>query len=481
MFVPLRLIRRTMPRHGLAIVYLLAGSTLGAQQAADPPEHPHRIVSSVLGEERVIDVALPSQYDSGTERYPVIVVLDGETHHDIAAAIARYYASTAMMPPAIVVGVRNTARTRDFTPAPRPGFTVPPEARAGGGADRFLSFLERELLPYVDRTWRTAPLRVLVGHSLGGLFALHALAHRPALFTGYVVMEPSIWWNEQHEWSAATSVLRTAAARRARVMLVNTPFMRADTTHWGGAAAMVRHVSIEGETHASMAIAGMTQAFRAMFADFRPSAWKPGTRPVAVLERYDSLAERVGYAVPIPASAYERAIRMSIHARHFDDADRMLARMERSVGITASLSDLRELLAAERATPAPPGLIPLVIPAARPTPGQARAFLGRWTIANDTLGHEIEIRASADTIVVHSRIQFPDGSWDEGDRHVIQVTPDGTLEWGLPWFRGIAALLVQKARIESDGTMRVQREPRGWVPRGPGGGMKDVERFRRVP
>jgi hypothetical protein len=98
-----------------------------------------------------------------------------------------------------------------------------------------------------------------------------------------------------------------------------------------------------------------------------------------------------------------------------------------------------------------------------------------------SLGHEIDVRASGDTIIVHSRIQFPDHSWDEGDRHVIQVTPDGTLEWGLPWFRGIAALVVQTARIQPDGTMRVEREPRGWVPRGPGGWMRDAEVFRRVP
>jgi hypothetical protein len=64
---------------------------------------------------------------------------------------------------------------------------------------------------------------------------------------------------------------------------------------------------------------------------------------------------------------------------------------------------------------------------------------------------------------------------------VIQVTRDGTLEWGLPWFRGIAALLVLKGTIQSDGTMRVTREPRGWVPRGPTGDMYAVRVFRRVP
>src|SRR5215510_16420973 len=99
----------------------------------------------------------------------------------------------SQLPPLIVVGIRNTDRNHDFTPAPAAGFETPPEAQRPGGAAAFLSFMSDELVPWIDRSYRTAPLRVLVGHSLGGLFALYTIGQRPELFTGYVIMEPSAW------------------------------------------------------------------------------------------------------------------------------------------------------------------------------------------------------------------------------------------------------------------------------------------------
>ena len=439
----------------------------------------YRIASARLGESRTIDVSLPRDYATSTERYPLLIVLDGESLAEPATALTRFYAASAMLPRTIVVGVRNTHRSRDMTPAVTPGFEPPPEVGASGGADAFLGFLADELVPQLERRYRTAPMRVLVGHSLSGLFVLHALARRPGLFTGYVVMEPAIWWNDGKEYRDARSALRLPAARRVRLMLVNTAESGLDTTHWGGTMPMVRHLETVAETHVSMPPAGIQLALRTMFEDFRPSAWRPGTHPVAMLDRYDSLAARVGYEVPIPDFAFAASVRMSIHARDFDDAERSLQRMERAFGASAESRDLRALLVEERGNPAPAGLIPLVIPATRPTPRTAAAFLGRWVLVGDSTAHAVVVRAAGDTIVVHSRVHLDGSSYDDDDRPVIQVTADGRLEWGLPWFRGIAALLVLQGELLPDGTMRVTREPRGWVPRGPGN-MRQTEIFRRV-
>jgi len=468
----------------IAALLVTATFQAGAQSAGAPIEIGRTIpfVSKVLGETRQISVSLPRDYATSTERYPVLVVLDGEFEHDIAATIARFYASTSILPPMVVVGVRNTNRMRDLSTTPAADFTPPPEAGASaGGADRFLAFLGDELLPYVDRTYRTAPMRVLVGHSLGGLFALHVLDRNPALFTGYVIMEPAVWWNNERELRAARAALQSTRAPRTRAMFVNMQHTGLDTTHWGGDVPMVRELSVDGETHASMAATGMLLALRTMFSDFRPSEWRPGTKPIAMLDRYDSLASRVGYAVPIPSSAYERTIRMSIHAREFEDATRALARMERAFGSTQDSRDLRELLAQERAMPVQAGFIPLTIPSRRPSPRDAGRFLGQWVRVDDPGAHAIDVSASGDTIIVRDRIRFPDGSVDAGDHPVIQVTDAGVLEWGLPWFRGIAALLVLKGELQPDGTLKVTREPRGWVPRGPGGDLTQTEVFRRAP
>ncbi|TFH66787.1 MAG: alpha/beta hydrolase [Gemmatimonadales bacterium] len=97
----------------------------------------------------------------------------------------------------IVVAIPNTGdRTRDLTPASETehagtGFPT------AGGADRFLGFLADELIPHIDSTYRTETFRVLVGHSIGGLFATHALLTRPDLFRGYVAISPILWWNRK--------------------------------------------------------------------------------------------------------------------------------------------------------------------------------------------------------------------------------------------------------------------------------------------
>lgn len=452
---------------------LIPAALVGAQQGV-------QLNSRTLGETRTIDVSLPRGYAGSSERYPVIVVLDGEFEHEIASGIAHFYASTSMLPRAIVVGVRNTNRNRDLTPAPLAGFAIPPDAEGAGGGDRFLSFIGDELVPYLDHTYRTAPMRVLVGHSLGGLFALHALGKRPELFTGYVVMEPSTWWNNGSEVRVASTVLTQQAARRARVMLVNALPLSSDTVHWGGDAPMVRNIEITGETHESMAAAGMLQGLKTLFADFRPSGWKPGTKPVAMLERYDSLSARVGYEIPIPESAYVTAIRMSIDGRYFDDASRMLARLDKAFPGSRDAKEMHARFDAEHGLPAPAGWIPLEIPAKRPSPRDAARFIGTWRAEGGTGAHEVSIRASGDTIIVHDRIQFPTGQWDEADHQVVQLTPSGTLEWGLPWFQGLAALLVLKGEVQPDGTMKITREARGWVPRGPADGMMRAETMRRV-
>jgi hypothetical protein len=367
---------------------------------------------------------------------------------------------------------------RELTPAPTGGFRAPPEAGNAGGAEKFLGFVGDELIPWVNARYPTDSMRVLVGHSLGGLFAAYALSRRPELFTGWVLMEPSLWWNEGLERRNALAVLQTPAGRHERVMAVNMEPLQLDTTRWGGDGPMVRELATVGENHTSMALPGLAQALRTMFADFRPAEWTPGKRPIAMLDRFDSLTWRLGYPVSIPEASFALVTRMSIDSRYWDDAIQVLGRMERSFGSTQESKRLRDKLAHDRANQAP-GFIQLEVPARRPNSSEARRFIGKWE-SNQAYPQEVEIRPSGDTIIVHHREQLPGGMVWEGDRPVIQITPDGTLEWGLPVFRGLAALLILRGKIQPDGTMRVTREVRGWVPVGPGPELTRVEVFRKA-
>lgn len=147
--------------------------------------------------------------------WPVLYVLDGNTQFVTASELVRVLSvrpeGTGVFP-AIVVGI-GQPDTEGLDPARRlRDYTPPGSTEAGsGGADAFLAFLERQLKPAIEREFPTdARRRVLIGHSYGGLFTLHALFTRPQVFTHYVAISPSIWFGDR-------LVLREESALAGRV------------------------------------------------------------------------------------------------------------------------------------------------------------------------------------------------------------------------------------------------------------------------
>lgn len=155
------------------------------------------ISSKVLGEDRNVVVSTPRGYERGSERYPVLYLTDGNAHLVHTRGTVDFLARNGLMPDVLIVAIANTDRTRDLTPTRgfghRPdGTPVPVES---GGSARFLDFVEKELVPFVEAKYRTAPFRVFAGHSLGGLLALDALVERPGLFGASIAASPALSWD----------------------------------------------------------------------------------------------------------------------------------------------------------------------------------------------------------------------------------------------------------------------------------------------
>lgn len=166
--------------------------------------------------------------------FPVIYILDGNSVFGTLRDEVRRESADTYQAPAVIVAIGypgdapwdDERRQYDLTPVPPPG--VEPLGPAGyaiphvGGADIFLDFLEHEVLPMVEHDYPVDPgRRTLAGHSLGGLFVLHALFQRPGLFHKYVAMSPSIWYSQRmilHE-EEATRAVRHAHPQPARVLL----------------------------------------------------------------------------------------------------------------------------------------------------------------------------------------------------------------------------------------------------------------------
>lgn len=178
------------------------------------------IRSEVLKEDRRLNVLFPPGYDAGVEKYPVIYLLDGSAHEDYfhAAGLFDFLATYGVMPPSIVVGISNVERRRDFTmPSSDPADLK--SAPTSGGAGKFVSFLEKELIPYVGKNYRVTDRRTLIGQSLAGLLATQVLLEQPQLFTEYVIVDPSLWWNKQALLQSAAAALKEHRAADRKVYL----------------------------------------------------------------------------------------------------------------------------------------------------------------------------------------------------------------------------------------------------------------------
>lgn len=149
------------------------------------------VKSDILGQTRKISVFLPEGYDAKDARFPVLYVLDADGRDQHTVPTARFLSVNSKMPKAIVVGVFNIDRNHDFLPDSSISATT------GGGADNFVLFFKKELIPYIDKNFKTESYNVLVGHSYGGLFAMHALLTDPDIFDAYVSIDPSFWYKDQ--------------------------------------------------------------------------------------------------------------------------------------------------------------------------------------------------------------------------------------------------------------------------------------------
>ena len=179
----------------LLLVAFLGTNQLRAQDSAQIIlGSEHTIWSDVLNEEREYWISLPASYEddmSAYKNYPVLIVLDGNTHFKALSSMVDYMSAdryrSRKIPGMIVVGIQNVDRRRDFTPDK----VITVRENNTGGGDLFLNFLENELLPELDKKYRTSPYRILFGHSLGGLLATHAYLKDKTGFNAFIAADPS--------------------------------------------------------------------------------------------------------------------------------------------------------------------------------------------------------------------------------------------------------------------------------------------------
>ncbi len=294
----------------------------------------------MLNEDRVIWVRTPQGYDESKQSYPVLYLTDGPAHINEIGSTIDFLVRNDRMPPLIVVGIANTDRTRDLTPThwdeKNPDGTVTSDPTSGG-ADRFLDFIQTELMPEIDKRYRTATYRIFAGHSLGGLLAIHILITRPDMFHAYIAVSPSLQWDDQRTLHEAQRFFTDHAELNKTLFFSlgnegDTPnpmgdgFNQLNQTltanapkdfHWASAR-------YSDEDHGSTVLRAHYAGLRTVFSDWQMPRDHNTGLPVGGLEgikkHYQELSARYGFQVTIPENSLNNLGYQLMGMKKLDDA-----------------------------------------------------------------------------------------------------------------------------------------------------------------
>ena len=179
------------------------------------------IKSAVLEENRKLNIYLPEGYSPDTAAtYPVIYLLDGSANEDFihVVGIVQFLTMIESMPKSIVVGIANVDRRRDFTfPA-----SIEQDKKkypTTGSSANFMTFIEKELQPFIQKKYKTNTVKTIIGQSLGGLFATQVLLKKPDLFDNYIIVSPSLWWDNESLLTTAPTLTRKQNAKNIHVYI----------------------------------------------------------------------------------------------------------------------------------------------------------------------------------------------------------------------------------------------------------------------
>jgi predicted alpha/beta superfamily hydrolase len=230
----------------IALILLFTSLTLNAQtdDSLITIGKKYAFYSKILKEKRIYSVYLPPSYKSNpNKKYFVAYVLDGGKNKFLeVAGIAQSMNSIPdlkmQIPELIIVSIENTDRTRDFTPTHSLNYLDAENIasfNSSGGASSFMQFMEKELMPQIESSYRTLSKNLIIGHSLGGLFAINALLESPGLFDYYILIDPSWFWDHNYIGKRAREVLKTKADLKGRVYIALANNFQEDNRHykWG--------------------------------------------------------------------------------------------------------------------------------------------------------------------------------------------------------------------------------------------------------
>jgi predicted alpha/beta superfamily hydrolase len=262
--------------------------------------------SKVFGRPIRLDVSLPAGYESGHDRYPVLVAFQADNRFPAVSGIVSGLGAAEIAPPLIVVSAG----------LPGDWFSLYADERkpgSGRGAE-ILTFLRQELFPFLEARYRTVPYRILLGHSASALFSLYALFEAPDLVQAALSAGPMF---AEYDYARVSAILeKSLSARKVKSQFLL--FTQGDqpelTRDLAAFQEMMKTRRPEGltwafdpepeENHGSLALMTLYDGLRTLFAAWAALPEAVGLQGGPAIRAYkNGLAERFGYEIGLARTA----------------------------------------------------------------------------------------------------------------------------------------------------------------------------------
>lgn len=323
-----------------ALYWLLGSAAAHAQDAAPSPYVVADVVtihSKILGEDRKLFIYNPDHVGGNVlPAYPVLYLLE-ENDLPMVAGMVKYLSSyNEQLPAMLVVGIDGGGqRIRDLTPTHSLYDNMgvldsDPQSwlQPSGGGDTFLRFVREEVMPYVEARYRTAPFKVLAGHSVGGLTAIHALTTQPDLFDAYLAVSPSLWWDKGAYLDGVVERLPASPSEKEFLFVADSPedgpfavYMNRflEVLEAGKARRFPwAHTYYPNETHGSVSAKAYYDGLRFLYPQWNVA--EPNPTAESIRSHYRRMAERLGYDVQPPFGLVSGWGDSLLRKEKFDDA-----------------------------------------------------------------------------------------------------------------------------------------------------------------
>jgi len=241
--------------------------------------------SKALAETRRINVYLPPGYAKSDAKMPVLYMPDGGLAEDFlhVAGLVEVSVGNETMRPFILVGIENTERRRDLT-GPTDNAKDKTIAPRVGGSVLFRKFIRDELMPDINKRYRTTDETAIVGESLAGLFVVETFFLEPDLFDIYIALDPSLWWNDHKLVDGAAASLYARPRLAKSLFLASSSEFIGDVDQTKALAEILKadappvfkwhYEAMPQEKHATIYHPAALKAFRLMLAPPAPAPTK---------------------------------------------------------------------------------------------------------------------------------------------------------------------------------------------------------------